>query len=188
VPNVDHVVFSSIKSNATKSPVLAGIIGPSGSGKTRAINALAEEVGEGSMIRVSGEEADRAVKFLPAKSSVRSHLWSELEKVHTNGGAEVDALLNHIRNACLLDDDCVDRPFRELASSERQRAEMALTLAQGIVRGRSGTNCVVVFDEFTSNMDLRSSLNDSRAKHRPMNNRLKSIRLQQLKIHISRFS
>ena len=36
--------------------------------------------------------------------------------------------------------------------------------------------------------ELGSSLSDLRTKHPPTNNRLKSIRLQELKIHISRFS
>ena len=53
--------------------------------------------------------------------------------------------------------------------------------------GMSGTTLTRVHS-VRDHFDLRSSLNDLTAKHPPSNNRLKSIRLQELKIHISRFS
>jgi hypothetical protein len=92
------------------------------------------------------EEADRREK-IPSNKALVSHL-------DIVSPQRAVALLCDV---CLVDRAALLRPFQMCASSEQQRAEIALALARAETRaladGGAGPPVVVVLDEFTSKMD-----------------------------------
>jgi iron complex transport system ATP-binding protein len=163
----ERTVLDGVSIDALPGELVA-IVGPNGAGKTTLLRAIAgfaapargDVLLDGIPVRsLSARERARAVTLIgsdaeaPGATPVRDVVatgrfayrpwwdWSQSD----DDGAAADAALARVGLA-----DCGERPFETLSSGERQRAWLALALAQDAR--------LVLLDEPTSHLDPRYAL------------------------------